>query len=203
MATWSWKADYFEACNCAHSCPCNLTMLPTDGTCKAVDGWKIQSGSYGKTRLDGLGMALILHWPNPIHKGNGRCVVFIDDRANDAQREALTAIGTGKAGPGGPFEIFASTFGEPPKVRFGKLHFERNGRRARMTLDDIADARLGPILSDMDHSEANAHVVLPDGFIYKDGELVNTDSCEVNAEGIAFRYANTNGILSSVAYNVT
>jgi hypothetical protein len=176
-------------------------MLPTDGTCKAVDAWKIQSGNYDKTRLDGLGLALVLHWPNPIHKGNGRCLVFIDDRADSAQREALTAIGTGKAGPGGPFEIFASTMTEPPKVRFGKFHFERDGRRARLSLGDVADARLGPILSDMDRGEANAHMVLPDGFIWKDGELVNTEACEVNADGIAFRFANTNGVLSSVTYN--
>jgi hypothetical protein len=38
--------------------------------------------------------------PNPIHRGNGRAVVFIDERANEKQRAALSEIGTGKAGPG-------------------------------------------------------------------------------------------------------
>ena len=68
-----------------------------------------------------LCIALILRWPNPIHRGNGRCVVFIDDRADDAQRKSLSEIGTGKAGPGGPFEIFATTYAEPAAVRFGLL----------------------------------------------------------------------------------
>jgi hypothetical protein len=56
---------------------CNLTMIPTDGTCEAIDTWKIREGTFDSTRLDGLCIALILRWPNPIHRGNGRCVVFI------------------------------------------------------------------------------------------------------------------------------
>jgi hypothetical protein len=45
-------------------------------------------------------------------------------------------------------------------------------------------------------------MVLPGGFIWKDGVIANTDSCEVDAPGIKFRFANTNGILSEVTYNV-
>jgi hypothetical protein len=63
-------------------------------------------GKFGKVRsiirdLDGLGIAIIVRWPNPIHRGNGRCVVFIDELADDAQRKSLSEIGTGNAGQGG------------------------------------------------------------------------------------------------------
>jgi hypothetical protein len=202
MSKWWWKADYFETCNCAHGCPCNLTMLPTDGTCKAVDAWQIREGAADGVRLDGLGIALILNWPNPIHKGNGRAIVYVDERANEKQREALGKIGAGKAGPGGPFEIFAGTYAEAPQVVYGPFQYERNGRRSRLALGKLAHADIGPIRSDMDQSEADAHMVLPGGFIWKDGVIANTDSCEVDAPGIKFRFANTNGILSEVTYNV-
>ncbi len=202
MTKWWWKADYFEACNCAHGCSCNLTMLPTDGTCKAIDAWQIREGAADSVRLDGLGIALILHWPNPIHKGNGRAIVYVDERADLKQREALGTIGMGKAGPGGPFEVFAGTYAEPAQVVFGPFHYERSGRRSQVTLGKLAHADIGPILSDMDGSEADAHLVLPGGFIWKDGVLANTNSCEVDAHGLKFKFANTSGILSEVAYNV-
>jgi len=71
------------------------------------------SRTEGKTLafVDG---EVLLRWPNPIHRGNGRCVIFIDERADKAQRAALSEIVSGKAGPGGPFEIFVSTYSEPP-----------------------------------------------------------------------------------------
>jgi hypothetical protein len=201
-SNWWWKADYFETCNCAHGCSCNLTMLPTDGTCQAIDAWKIREGASDGVRLDGLGIALIVRWPNPIHKGNGRAVVFVDERADEAQREALSRIGKGEAGPGGPFEIFATTYAQPPEVAFGSIRLERQGRRGSLELGNVARATLGPVLSDMDGGEADAHMVLPSGFIWKDGVIVNTESCEVNAPGLTFRHSGSSAFFSEVAYNV-
>jgi hypothetical protein len=202
MSKWWWKADFIESCNCAHSCPCNLTMIPTDGTCEAIDTWNIREGAFDGTRLDGLSIALILRWPNPIHRGNGRCVVFIDDRADDAQRKSLSEIGTGKAGPGGPFEIFAGTYAKPAAVRFGRFRYERQGRRALVELDDVARLQVGPVLGDLDQSEADVHLVLPSGFIYRDGRLVNTDKCEVMFPDWEFQYANSNAVFAEIEYNV-
>ncbi len=177
-------------------------MLPTDGTCQGLNCWQIREGAYNGTRLDRLGIALINRWPNPIHRGNGRGVVFIDERADDAQRAALSEIGSGKAGPGGPFEIFATTMSEPASVRFGRFRFERQGRRGLVELDDVARVQLGPLLSDMDRSEADAHLVLPFGFIFRDARIVNTDQCEVTLPGLEFHHANSNAFFSEVEYNV-
>jgi hypothetical protein len=202
MANWWWKADYFETCNCAYGCPCNLTMIPTDGTCQAIDAWRIKEGAYGSVRLDGLAIALILSWPNPIHHGNGKAVVYVDERADQSQREALAKIGTGQAGPGGPFEIFSTTYSDPAKVVYGPIQLSRNGKRATLRLGNVASADFEPIISDMDKSEANVHMVLPNGFIWKDGEIVNTKVCEVNVEGLSFRHENSSAFLSEVEYNI-
>ena len=201
MKTWWWKADYIETCNCAHACSCNLTMIPTDGTCQAIDAWKIREGAHGDTRLDGLGIALLVRWPNPIHRGNGRAVVFVDERADEKQRAALAEIGMGKCGPGGPFEIFATTYSEPAQVHCGKFEFERDGRHGRLRLGDIATAQIGPVISNMDKSEADAHMVLPGGFIWKDGLIVNTDSCKVSAPGLEFSHSDSSAFFSEVEYN--
>lgn len=202
MAEWWLKADYFETCNCSHGCPCNLTMIPSDGTCQAIDTWRIKEGAYGDVRLDGLTISLILSWPNPIHHGNGKAVVYIDERADKAQREALAKIGTGQAGKGGPFEIFSTTYSEPAKVLYGPVEISRSGRKATLRLGNVASADIEPLISDMDKSEANARMILPDGFIWKDSEIVNTRVCEVDAEGLTFRHENSNAFLSEVEYNV-
>jgi hypothetical protein len=202
MSNWWWKADYIETCNCTHGCSCNLTMIPTDGTCQAIDAWKIREGAFDTTRLDGLGIALIVRWPNPIHRGNGRCVVFIDERADEAQRKSLSEIGIGKAGQGGPFEVFATTYAEPATVRFGHFRFERDGRRGTLELGDAARVRLGPIVNDMDKSETDAHMVLPQGFIWRDSRMLNTDQCEVTLPGLQFKHAGSSAFFSEVEYNL-
>ncbi len=202
MADWWWKADYLETCNCSYGCPCNLTMIPTDGTCQAIDVWHIKEGAYKDARLDGLIIALIVRWPNPIHKGNGRAVVFVDERANEAQRDALSKIGTGQAGLGGPFQIFATTYSEPAKVVYGPIQLERRGKQATLRLGNVARAEIEPIRSDMDNSVADAHMVLPSGFIWKDSEIVNTKICDVNIGGLSFQHENSSAFLSVVEYNI-
>lgn len=202
MSEWWWKADYFETCNCAYGCPCNLTSIPTDGTCKAIDAWWIREGTAGEVRLDGLKMALLVAWPNPIHEGNGRAVVYIDERADDAQREALARIATGAAGPGGPFEVFASTYSEPARVVYGPVELEVEGKRVSMKFGDMARADLAPIRAEVDGSEASARMVLPGGFIWQDAEMVNTEMCEVKAGAFAFSFKDSSAFLSQVEYNI-
>jgi hypothetical protein len=202
MKTWWWKADYYETCNCAYGCPCNLSFIPTDGTCKAIDVWDIKEGAMNELRLDGLVIALLVCWPNPIHEGNGKAIIYIDERANSEQRKALASIGVGEAGPGGPFAIFATTFAKIAHVIYGPVLIERLSRKkASIKLGRIASLNLSPILSAMDGAEASARMILPNGFIWQDSEMVNTDYSEVNTENFAFVNKNTSAFISTVKYN--
>jgi hypothetical protein len=201
MSKWWWRADYVETCNCAHGCPCNFTMIPTSGGCHGVDSYHIREGDCDGVRLDGLNVALAFAWPGPIHHGHGRGVVYIDDRANAAQREALESIVTGEAGPGGPFEIFRGTFDDRPGVIVGPAAFSVDGRRASIALGGLATVKVGPIISDMDGSEANARLVLPGGFIFTDGAVVNVDEGRVHGGGLEFTYDHSSAFIADVAYN--
>lgn len=179
MSKWWWKADYVETCNCAHGCPCNLTMLPTHGNCHGMNTYRIREGECDGVRLDGLHLVLAFAWPGPIHRGHGKAVLYIDERATPPQRAALERIGTGEAGPGGPFEIFRGTWDARPEVIVGPVEFRIDGRRAHLRAGKIGEVQVGPIISDMDGSEANARLVMPDGFIFKDGMIANVDSGRV------------------------
>jgi hypothetical protein len=177
-------------------------MIPTHGGCQAATAWRIREGAYRDVRLDGTAIGLLIQWPGPIHRGGGRGVVFIDEGASPAQREALARIGTGQAGDGGPFAIFATTLAEPARVVYGRLYFELDGRRASLRFGELAEARVGPILNDMDGSEADAHLVLPNGFIFRDAELLNSIRCKVHAPELSFSHEDSHALFSDVAYNV-
>ena len=203
MANWWWKGQIFETCNCqAFACPCNFTSIPTDGTCKSVAAYRIHEGAYGDVRLDGLTLGMVYSWPNAIHEGNGRAVVYIDERADEAQREALAKIGRGEAGEGGPFAIFATTYSEPAAVVYGPIEIEHDGKRAAVRCGAVARAELGPFLAQMDGSEADVHWRLPSGFIWKDGDIVKAKVGEAEVDGISFRYENAWAVIADIEYNV-
>src|SRR5439155_1301671 len=78
------------ACNCDYGCPCNVNGLPTTGDCEGGWTWHIEKGRYGGTALDGLNFSVFADWPGAIHEGGGRAVAYVDERADEAQEQALT-----------------------------------------------------------------------------------------------------------------
>ena len=89
---WEIKAREFVNCNCDFGCPCQFNALPTHGNCESVAGFQFDEGHFGETRLDGLRAVFIGSWPGAVHQGDGSIQLIIDERADEAQREALRAI---------------------------------------------------------------------------------------------------------------
>lgn len=202
MAEWWWKADLLESCNCAEfSCGCNYTSLPTQGNCKAILTWSIQEGAFGEEPLDGLALAMLYAWPGAIHEANGHAVVYVDERANDEQRAGLAAIARGEAGAGGPFEVFATTYVEPPEVVHGPLSLEREEHDARVSLGELGEVEFEPIRDVMDGSPSLVRWVKASGFLWRDGLTVKTKVAEARADKVSFRYEDTWGVYSQVGYN--
>src|ERR1700740_300273 len=96
MIPWEFKGRELVNCTCEYGCNCQFNALPDKGHCHAVAGVIIDAGHYGDVDLDGLNIAAIFKWPGPIHEGNGEAIAFVDERADDRQREALLRIMTGQ-----------------------------------------------------------------------------------------------------------
>jgi hypothetical protein len=202
VTEWWWTADLLESCNCAEfACGCNYTSLPTHGDCKAILTWSIEEGAFREERLDGLAVAMLYHWPGAIHEGNGHAVVYVDERANDTQRESLAAIGRGEAGAGGPFEVFATTYAEQPEVVVGPLMLEREEHDAHVSFGEVGEVRFEPLRDVMDGSPSLVRWVKSSGFLWRDGLTVKTKAADVRADKVAFRYEDTWGVYSQVGYN--
>jgi hypothetical protein len=136
--SWKVAGNFLYACPCAAACPCDFNSPPTAGYCTVVVGWHIDSGRFGDVALDGLNAARMLHSPGDMADGHFKVAFYLDERANDAQREALKAIFSIKAG--GAFAGMAKAVDEDLGVRFVPITVETSGRRRKMSIGTIADA---------------------------------------------------------------
>ncbi len=184
---WTIKGREFVHCNCAYGCPCQFNALPTNGNCCAVAAIDIEEGHHGDTRLDGLRIAAILSWPGAIHEGRGQVVPIVDERAEEAQRDALLRIMSGlDTVPGATFlQVFSTTYETVHDPVFApiELDLDIDGRSARLTVPGVIDARGEPIRNPVSGEEHRARINLPQGFEY--------DICEVGRG-----WATTRGALA-------
>ena len=195
MTTWTIRAREFANCNCSYGCPCQFNGLPTHGHCRAVVGFEIDTGHHGTTRLDGLKVAGIFRWPGPIHEGRGEAIVFIDKRADEAQRNALLRILSGQdTDPGATiFNVFSSTLESVHDPIFTDIAFEVDidKRRARLVVPGHIETRGEPILNPVTGAEHRVRIDNPNGFEYRLAEIGRGWS--KTAAPVSFDLADTYG----------
>jgi len=128
METWNISGDYMETCNCTVLCPCiwsNLAATPTEGECKAAVALRIDKGRKDGVSLDGLSFIVMLLSPGPMGQGNMTVGLVIDERASQAQADAIVAIATGAAG--GPMAMMAPLVGKIAGIERAPIDFSSQG----------------------------------------------------------------------------
>ena len=123
---WYVEGVKFGNCSCDYSCPCQFETLPTNGACRGIEVLRIDRGHFGDLSLDGLKAVLLYAWPGPIHRGNGRMQAIIDERADLAQRKALSAILHGEETKDGATHwwVFRAMSSEVHETLFRPIDFE-------------------------------------------------------------------------------
>jgi hypothetical protein len=120
---WTVQGDWFDTCNCNIPCPCTFAQPPTSGHCEGILAWHIRSGHYGDVRLDGLNVMAVATFDGNIWEGQTKATMglFLDERADDRQREALQQIFGGRVGgwPG----VFANFIGDVRGLEFARIDF--------------------------------------------------------------------------------
>jgi hypothetical protein len=121
---WRISGDWFDVCKCGIPCPCTFAQAPTYGDCEGILAWHIRDGEFGDVRLDGLNVVALGAFEGNIWEGETKAVmgIFLDERADESQREALQTIFGGHAG-GWPGE-FASMIGEVRGIEYAPIEFE-------------------------------------------------------------------------------
>ena len=180
MAIWEFKGRELVNCSCDYGCNCQFDGLPDKGHCYAVAGIQIDEGHYRETRLDGLRIAAVFKWPGPIHEGHGEALAFLEDRADDEQRDALLRIMTGQdTDPFATmFAVYSSTIEtmHPPVFTDIDLDLDIDGRRGRMVIEGYVEMTGEPIRNKVSGAETRAQIVLPQGFEYAVADIGSASS---------------------------
>lgn len=137
---WNLRGTYFETCSCDTACPCAFKSPPSKGECSLLVGWHIDQGQYGGTRLDGLNVAMAVYSPGHMMETPWKTALYVDDRANPSQRDALTEIFSGKAG--GHPQQFASHFGELLGTKSVPIEYSGNGKLQSLHIPNVAMAEI-------------------------------------------------------------
>jgi hypothetical protein len=130
MPNWDVNGQYYETCSCDFVCPClpgQMQVAPSKGSCTFAMAFQIERGKFGDMPLDGLGFIALGHTPEAMGKGNWSVGLLIDERASDAQRDAIAGIASGQAG--GPMAALSGLIGAFLGTQPAKISFERSGAK--------------------------------------------------------------------------
>jgi hypothetical protein len=122
------EGTLLEACSCGVLCPCWIGEDPDGGTCDAFNAYHFDRGTISGVDVSGLNYVRVVHIPgNVLTPRSWKQVVFIDDRASDAQFQGIVDAYDGKLG--GPLADLAGLIGETLAVeRAAITHEIRDGK---------------------------------------------------------------------------
>lgn len=105
---WRLEGDWMDVCSCAIPCPCSWAQKATNDFCEGLLAYHVRQGSYGDVSLDGLNVMAVVDFEGGLWDEGQKinAGLFIDDRADARQQEALQMIFGGQAG-GWPANVAA------------------------------------------------------------------------------------------------
>ena len=97
---WRTEGDWFDVCSATSPALVSSRRPRPDNWCQGVLAWYIREGYYGDVQLDGLNLIAVGEFEGNIWGGETKVVMgmFMDERADESQREALQMIFGGQAG---------------------------------------------------------------------------------------------------------
>jgi hypothetical protein len=196
MTEWKLAGNIIIACHCDWGCPCNFNALPSRGHCEGGWVWAIAEGSIGAVSVGGLCIALYADWPAAIHDGGGRAVCYIDDRADDAQRDALDTLLRGTLG--GPWGIFSNTYelSEPESAHFD---LDLADYDSRLRIGNAVDLQLQKIRNPVTNAAVHPEAVLPEGLVVKNARLAASKVFQVR-DDVAYDHSGQYAAFGAFAY---
>ena len=194
---WTMKGRVLIACSCDWGCPCNVNAPPTKGSCEGGWTWEVEEGAFGETKLDGLYLSLFADWPKAIHEGNGVATALIDDRADRAQREALSTMVMGSAG--GPWGVFRKTFSTLHGPTFVRYEANFSGELPAVKAGNVLECSTQFIRNPVTSATSHPRIVLPEGMILKDAALLASKRF-VLSDGVKYDHSGQYAAFGFFAY---
>jgi hypothetical protein len=198
--SWRICGSYFESCNCEAICPCRKIDgvaggRSTYGECLGVLCWLIEDGSADEVALEGLNVALATRYHDDEPGSPWSFVMYLDARANAAQRDALEGIYTGRLG-GDALNHFPWAWKESVGVAVRPVEIELSHEPRRQWLR-IRD-RVGVRIRDAYPGPEAVSCVIP-GHAQSGEELI-ADELQVNDGPLRFEFSGNCGYSARFDY---
>ena len=186
---WRIAGTYLESCNCDAPCPCRtINGVPggrsTHGVCLGALSWRIEEGQAGRTDLSGLNVALASRYSDDEPGSPWTFVLYLDERSDEPQQDALERIFTGAAG-GDALQHFPWAW-KPSKllaVRRARIELDHAPRRQWFRIRDVLEVRIrGPL-----DAEATITCVIP-GHDQQGEELIADHARVAEEPPLEFEY---------------
>ena len=194
-----WKLDgaYFEACNCAAACPCVFLSPPTEGECTALVAWHIDEGNFGDVNLDGLNVALAVHSPGHMLEVDWKAALYLDERADQNQQDALTQIFGGQAG-GHPARL-GEHIGEVLGVESTEIEYNADEKRRSIRIGNVGEAEIEAVMgqNEAEITVSNHPLAIAPGY---PAVVATSSKLTYQDHGYEWEISERNGFFSPFTY---
>lgn len=198
---WKIRTVKLSTCSCDYGCPCEFNATPTRTPCQGFEASEITEGYFGDVRLDGLRFGATFRWPGPLHEGGGIAQGIIDERADEAQREAILKILSGEEQePTTMFNIIGSTIAEEEETLYLPIDmgWDWEARSGHIDMPGVATGKFEPIKNPVTGKPHHAMIRLYSGFEFRDAEMTSATAQATGA--IQFDYADRYAFLIDATY---
>jgi hypothetical protein len=157
---WWLKGLIFENCNCQIICPAHVSFKQLCTYERCMGHWSIHmdEGEFGDVALNDINVVILYDTPQLMFTGGWIETIYIDERANQLQRQAIERILMGQEG--GPWVVLSRFVEKRRPTRYLPIHYEDQGRKKRMWIDSIFDTTIENIRG----QDRNKDVVLENMF---------------------------------------
>lgn len=144
MKSWNVSGSYYEVCNCEAICPCRRQDGKKGGkatydTCDFALSWAIEKGAADATDLTGLKVVMAGTFDRE-NDGAWKVMLYIDDQATPAQRDALEAVFLGKTGASGEIG-FTANIAEIESVKSARIELDHTRAKERIGIVPVLSVK--------------------------------------------------------------
>ena len=141
-AGYQMEGSLLEVCSCDVLCPCWIGEDPDGGKCDSVVAYALDKGTIRGVDVSGLTLVSAVHIPGNVLEGNWQQLVYIDDKADDEQADAMLDAFSGKLG--GPLADLAQLVGEVVAVERAPIEHEIVDGAGTLKVGDKIECAMHP-----------------------------------------------------------
>ncbi len=198
---WWARGLLFENCNCQLVCPGHMSFKQrcTHERCRGYWALHFDDGRYQEISLGGFNVVILFDSPQQMFAGGWTTAMYIDERANEQQRQKIEQILSGRAG--GPWSVLARFATERLGTQFLPIHFEDAGRKKRMWIEGVFDTSIEAIRG----KDKSSEVVMSNFFnqIHAPLQVLALGQTRSTNRALSIETENTHALYSKFSWQVS